>query len=113
MMVVRHLLCDAREFAEHAKNLTIEDPDEGLHEDRTLALAYAAACTAKYSAAQAIYTLYPGGTLSLSELFRLFNEFTQEILSDYKENHSRQQVINIFYDIDNLHKELFPNETNQ
>lgn len=108
--VVHQLLREARDLAGKAKSFTIDDPEEDLHEDKAVALAYAAACTAKYSTAQAIYTLHPEFPFNLSSLFSLFDEFVREILSSYGENHSQQQVLLDFDDIDFRYKELFPKD---
>ncbi len=107
--VVKNLLHDALDFAECSKRFTIDDPEEGLREDKAVSLAYAAACTAKYSAAQAIYTLYPGVSVSLSRLFAAFDSFTREVLSSYADNHSTQQVLTCYGDLEDIYNELFSN----
>lgn len=70
MRIAKQLLLDALNFARCSRDNTIDSVEDGLREDKAVALAYAAACTAKYSAAQAIYAICPEYTVSPSGLFR-------------------------------------------
>lgn len=80
-------------LAEKANDCSFDDPDEGRKEDKCSALSYAAACMAKYSAAEAIYWTSPDiMAFGLSGLFAQFDTFVHEIQSDYEVNHSRQWV---------------------
>lgn len=87
------LMRDAFLLAENSKDCSFDDKGEGRHEDKCSALSYAAACTAKYSAAQAIYWMSPEFMqFDLTELFAQFDRFVQEVQSDYENDHSRQWV---------------------
>lgn len=105
------LMRDALWLAEKSKDCSFDDPDERRKEDKCSALSYAAACTAKYSAAEAIYWTTPEiMQFGLSELFAQFDTFVHEVQSDYEIDHSRQWVDIHFSRL----KELYENsECNQ
>lgn len=87
------LLCGAYLDAKNAHACTFGDPDKNIPKDKTSALSYAAACTAKSSAAEAIYCLSPElAQLGIAELLGKFDTFTDEIREDFKTDHSRQWV---------------------
>jgi len=100
------LMKEAFSLAKSAHNCSFDDPELGRKEDKLSALSYAATCTAKYSAAEAIYWCNCDLAHSeLPELFTQFDTFTHEIRTDYETNHSRQWV-----DIEfNRLEELFNN----
>lgn len=89
----RGLLRDAYLLARHAMDYCYTDPETGIKEDKITALSYAAACTAKYSAAAAIYWCSPElEDDDVPELLAKFDQFTKEIRNDYATDHSRQWV---------------------
>lgn len=98
------LMRDALQLAEKSKNCSFDGENGWPKEDKCSALSYAAACTAKYSAAEAIYWASPDiMSLNLSNLFAQFDVFVHEVQKDYETDHSRQWV-----DIEFDHlKELF------
>ena len=82
------LLFEANTAAKHAHGCCFGDK-----EDRVLALTYAAACTAKSSAAEAIYWCSPElENDDIPALLHRFDAFTNEIREDYRTDHSRQWV---------------------
>lgn len=87
------LIRDAYAMAEDARNSCFTDPENNVKEDKIVALSYAAACTAKYSAAAAIYWCSPElHDDSTPALLAQFDTFTDEIRDDYRDSHSRQWV---------------------
>lgn len=87
------LMDSAFSYAQRAKACSFDDFEENRKEDKCSALAYAAACTAKYSAAEAIYWTSPElEHYELPDLFAQFDAFVHEVQSDYETNHSRQWV---------------------
>ena len=107
MNVAKQLLLDALNFARCSRDIAARDPEDEFQEDKASALAYAAACTAKYSAAQAIYAICPEYTVSPSGLFSAFSTFVQEVFSDYAEDHSRQQVLICYDELESCYKDMF------
>lgn len=100
------LMKSAFSYAQRAKNCSFDDLEGSRKEDKCSALAYAAACTAKYSAAEAIYWTSPElEHYELPDLFVQFNEFVHEVQNDYETNHSRQWVA---IEFDKL-KDMFEN----
>ena len=87
------LMNEAISLAKRAHDCSFSNQKVNRDEDKCSALSYAAACTAKYSAAEAIYWCSPElGHAELPELFVQFDTFTREIRSDYETGHSRQWV---------------------
>lgn len=87
------LMHSALWFAEKSKKCCFNDSDENRERDKCSALSYAAACMAKYSAAEAAYWSSPELTkFDLSELFAAFDTFVREVQNDYETNHSYQWV---------------------
>lgn len=100
------LLREAYSMAERAQDYCFNNPDRGIVEDKVTALSYAAACTAKYSAATAMYWCSPElEDPDIPALLAQFGTFTDEIRDDYRNDHSRQWVS---IEFDRL-KELFQN----
>lgn len=99
----RGLLRDAYLMARNATDYCYTDPETGRKEDKTTALSYAAACTAKYSAAAAIYWCSPElEDDDVPELLASFDRLTKEIRNDYAINHSRQWVETRFDEVHDL-----------
>lgn len=93
MTAFLRLMKDAFSYAKRAHACSFDDPDKNRKEDKCSALSYAAACTAKYSAAEAIYWTTPElEHPELPDLFSQFNIFVREVQRDYETNHSRQWV---------------------
>ncbi len=89
-----------------------DDPDTGRKEDKCSALSYAAACMAKYSAAEAIYWTSPElMQFDLSGLFAQFDIFTHEVQSDYEVDHSRQWVDIHFERLKELYEDSVCNQS--
>lgn len=87
------LLCGAFRDAENAYACTFGDLEKNIPQDKVSALSYAAACTAKSSAAEAVYWLSPElAEYDIAELLGKYDTFTDEIREDFKTNHSRQWV---------------------
>lgn len=87
------MLREAYLLASNAKECCSDNPDLKLAEDKTSALSFAAACTAKYSAAAAIYWSSPElFDEDVPALLAQFDIFTREIRNDYRNDHSRQWV---------------------
>ena len=87
------MMREAYIMAQHAHDYSFDDPEKGITEDKVTALSYAAACTAKYSAAAAIYWCSPElENDKVPALLAQFDTFTDEIRSDYRDDHSRQWV---------------------
>jgi len=87
------LLTEAFVFAKTAHRCSFTDCENNLPEDKISAMAYAAACIAKSSAAEAVY--WNHRELQTNEnayLLAQFDTFTQEVLRDFQTNHSRQWV---------------------
>jgi len=90
--------------AKHAHACAFSDPEKGTCEDKVSALSYAAACTAKYSAAEAMYWCSPElADDTIPTLFAKFDSFTEEIRSDYRTDHPRQWVDLIFSELADLY----------
>ena len=80
-------------LAKHAHDCSFNNDEEKRQEDKCAAMAYASACIAKYSAAEAIYWTTPDlEHAEIPELFAKFDTFTYELLTDFETNHSRQWV---------------------
>lgn len=87
------MMREAFMMAEHARDFCFDDPEKGIVEDKVIALSYAAACTAKYSAAAAIYWCSPElEDDDVPALLSQFDTFTDEIRNDYRDDHSCQWV---------------------
>ena len=87
------LMHEAFSLAKRAHDCSFSDAERNRKEDKCSALSYAAACTAKYSAAEAVYWCSPElAHQELPELFVQFDTFTREVRSDYETDHSRQWV---------------------
>lgn len=93
MNALKTLMREAFIHAKSAHGCCFSDSERGFKEDKISALSYAAACTAKYSAAAAIYWSNPDlWHFEVPELLAQFDEFTDEIRDDYRTDHSRQWV---------------------
>ena len=93
MIAFIRLMKDAFWYAKRAHACSFDDPDKNRKEDKCSALSYAAACTAKYSAAEAIYWVTPElEHPEIPDLFAQFSVFVHEVQRDYETNHSRQWV---------------------
>ena len=87
------LMNDAFSAAVQAHKYSFESEDGKRAEDRCVAMSYAAVCTAKYSAAEAIYWTTPDLAHSeIPDIFAQFDTFTTEVLTDFATDHSRQWV---------------------
>lgn len=87
------LLREAFLLAKNAHDCTRDDTVTKLPEDKVSALSYAAACTSKYSAAEAIYWCSPElEDDDIPQILAQFDTFTDEIRNDYRTDHSRQWV---------------------
>lgn len=87
------LMHSAFSFAKRAHDCSFNDEEEKRHEDKCAAMAYASACIAKYSAAEAIYWTTPDlAHGEIPDLFAQFDTFTHELLTDFETDHSRQWV---------------------
>lgn len=103
LKVFTALLREAYLMAKYAHEYCFDSSENGTVEDRVTALSYAATCTAKYSAAQAIYWCSPElEDDDVPELLAQFDAFTDEIRSDYRDDHSRQWVDIEFSRLDEL-----------
>lgn len=101
---LKALMFDAFTMAEYANRYSHDDPKAGTKEDKLTALSYAAACTAKYSAAEAIYWCSPElEDEDIPALLAKFDTFTNEIRNDYRDDHSRQWVEIEFSKLANLY----------
>ena len=105
------LMQDAFSFAKRAHACSFNDPDKNRAEDKCSALSYAAACTAKYSAAEAIYWTTPElEHPEIPDLFTAFSSFVHEVQTDYETNHSRQWVDIRFNDLEKAFKNSVCNQ---
>lgn len=87
------LMHSAFSFAKRAHDCSFNNEEEQRHEDKCAAMAYASACIAKYSAAEAIYWTTPDlAHGEIPDLFAQFDTFTHELLTDFETDHSRQWV---------------------
>lgn len=101
------MMQDAYWLAEKSANCCFDDSEEDRREDKCSALSYAAACTARYSAAEAIYWMSPEiMQLDLSLLFAKFDAFVHEVQTDYETNHSRQWVDKEFSELKALFEDF-------
>lgn len=108
------LMRDALRLAEKSYNCSFGEPESGRKEDKCSALSYAAACTAKYSAAEAIYWTSPEiMQFGLSGPFAQFDAFTHEVQSDYEVDHSRQWVDIHFGRLKELYEASACNQTDE
>ncbi len=106
------LMRNALWLAEKSNDCSFDDPDTGRKEDKCSALSYAAACMAKYSAAEAIYWTSPEiMQFDLSGLFAQFDIFTHEVQSDYEVDHSRQWVDIHFERLKELYEDSVCNQS--
>ena len=79
--------------AKYAHECALGDPNKNTHVDKVSALSYAAACTARSSAAAALYWSSPElAHFDVPALLAQFDTFTNEIRDDFKTDHSRQWV---------------------
>lgn len=89
----RKLLTEAFIFAKTSHRCSFTDQENNRPEDKVSAMTYAAACIAKYSAAEVAYWSHPElQTTEIVSLLAQFDTFTQEVLNDFQTNHSRQWV---------------------
>lgn len=86
------LLREAFDLAKNACNCSFDDPETNKKADKCSALSYAAACTAKYSAATAIYWTMDEHEAEFDDVLHKFDVFTRELRTDFRDNHSRQWV---------------------
>lgn len=100
-----NLVSSAFDFAKKAHACSFDNPDEGRKEDKCSALSYAAACTAKISAAEAIYWTSPEMEHNeIEELFGQFEKFVHEIQNDFETDHSLQWVDIEFNNLDEMYQ---------
>ena len=93
MRAFLHLMQDAFFFAKQAHECSFDDEELSFKEDKCAAMAYAAACIAKCSAAEAIYWTTPELEHGeIPDLFVKFDTFTRELFQDFETDHSRQWV---------------------
>lgn len=105
------LMQDAFNYAKRAHACSFSDSDKNRVEDKCSALSYAAACTAKYSAAEAIYWTTPElEHPEIPDLFTAFSSFVHEVQTDYETNHSRQWVDIRFNDLEKAFKNSVCNQ---
>lgn len=105
------LISDAFELAEKSKICSLDDEDKKRTADKCSALSYAAACTAKYSAAEAIYWTSPEiMQFNLSELFAAFDDFVKEVQSNFDAGDLRQWVPAHFDRLEELYKDFELNQ---
>lgn len=87
------LVIEAYHMAKYAHDYSFDDPEEGIKENPQTVLSYATACSAKSSAAEALYWCSPElENEDVPALLAQFNTFINEVLSDYRDDHSRQWV---------------------
>ena len=80
-------------LAKLAHECSLDDEESKRKEDKCSAMAYAAACLAKCSAAEAVYWTTPElEHEEIPDLFAKFDTFAQELLQDFSTDHSRQWV---------------------
>lgn len=80
-------------LAKRAHECSFDDEELNRKEDKCAAMAYAAACVAKYSAAEAIYWTTPELEYEeIPDLFAKFDTFAHELFQDFETDHSRQWV---------------------
>ena len=92
-------------LAKHAHDCSFDNNEENRQEDKCAAMAYASACIAKYSAAEAIYWTTPDLEHGeIPELFAQFDTFTHELLTDFETDHSRQWVNSEFDRLQELYE---------
>lgn len=85
MIAFLRLMKDAFWYAEKAQKCSDDKPYINQNEDKLSALSYAAACTAKYSAAEAIYWTFPESEQSeIPELFSRFDTFVRSLQKEYE-----------------------------
>lgn len=91
------LMRDALWLAAKAYNCSFNYPENGKKEDKCSALSYAAACTARYSAAESLYWATPEiWNGDIPKLFAQFGMFVIEVQSDFEQDHPRGQVEEYF-----------------
>lgn len=80
-------------LAKRAYVCSFDDEESNRKADKCAAMAYAAACLAKCSAAEAIYwTALELAHEDMPDLFAKFNIFARELFKDFETDHSRQWV---------------------
>ena len=80
-------------LAKRAHECSFDDEELNRKEDKCAAMAYAAACLAKCSAAEAIYWTIPElEHEEIPDLFAKFDTFAHELFQDFETDHSRQWV---------------------
>lgn len=93
MRAFLRLMKDAFSFAKRAHECSFDDEESNRKADKCAAMAYAAACLAKCSAAEAIYWTTPElEHEEIPDLFAKFDTFAQELLQDFETDHSCQWV---------------------
>lgn len=89
----RTLLLEAFWYARDAHNCVFSDDSYNNGIDKATVLSYAAACTAKYSAATAMYWCSPElEDPDVPRLLSQFGTYTDEIRADIRDDHSPQWV---------------------
>ena len=97
MIAFMRIMKDAFWYAEKAYKCSFNDPETNRKEDKCSSLAYAASCTAKYSAAEAIYWVSPELEQSgIPELFAQFSIFVNELQKNYAMNHMQASSVSKF-----------------
>ena len=93
MKAFLRLMKSAFFLAKRAYVCSFDDDDSNRKEDKCAAMAYAAACLAKCSAAEAIYWTTPElEHEEIPDLFAKFDIFAHELFQDFETDHSRQWV---------------------
>lgn len=96
-MAFIRLMKDAFWYAEKAYKCIYDRPRLDQKEDRCFALSCAAACTAKYSAAEAIYWTFPEIERSeIPELFTKFDTFVKKFQKSCERNQYQTDSIFAF-----------------
>lgn len=99
------LMHDAFSFAKRARDCSFDNVEKKYQADKCSAMAYASACIAKYSAAEAIYWTTPDlEHEEIPGLFEQFDIFTRELLRDFETDHSRQWVSDEFIRLQDLYE---------
>lgn len=89
----KSLISEAYRMAQYAHEYSFNNPEKKVKENPQTALSYATACSAKSSAAQTLYWCSPElENEDIPALLAQFDTFVNEVLSDYRDGHSRQWV---------------------
>ena len=91
--LLKRAFISAGEAHDFSFERTDESTGDTVEPDKVSAMTYAAVCKSEYLAAKAIYYSCPDlWRDDFSKLFAKFDEFTNELLTDFSTDHSTQWV---------------------